>query len=229
MKNLTVISLGGSIIAPNGVDIEFLKNFYSKISEFLQENKERKIIIVCGGGAPARVYQDAYYKIAENIKDSEADWIGVKATHLNGRLVRAIFDSWCSEDLIIDPTENIEFKNQVLVAAGWKPGFSSDTDAVYLAQKFNGKLIVNLSNIDKVYSADPKTNPDAVPVDHFSWKDFIDMVGTKWTPGANTPFDPIASQIARDNKMKVICSDGRNIQNTLNILNGQAFEGTLIE
>jgi len=229
MTNLTVISLGGSIIAPDGVDIEFLKNFYNKISKFLTENKERKIIIVCGGGSPARVYQNAYYKIVDQIKDSEADWIGVKATHLNGRLVRAIFDSWCFEDLVTNPNEANEFKGQVMVAAGWKPGFSSDTDAVYLAKKFDGKLVINLSNIDKVYSADPKTNPEAVPVDHFTWEDFIKMVGTKWTPGANTPFDPIASQIARDNGMKVICADGRNIENTLKILNSQSFEGTLIE
>ena len=54
------------------------------------------------------------------------------------------------------------------------------------------------------------------------------MVGDEWVPGKNAPFDPIASRLAQDAGIKVICADGRNTQNTLAILNGEDFEGTVI-
>ena len=54
------------------------------------------------------------------------------------------------------------------------------------------------------------------------------MVGETWTPGKNTPFDPIASQIARKEGMSVICMDGRNIENLMAMLSDMPFEGTTI-
>lgn len=226
--NLTVLSVGGSIIAPDKVDYEFLKKFYSAIKNYLEEDKERKLIFVTGGGAPARIYQEAYRNVTENADASLQDWLGIKATHLNGTLLRAIFSEYTKDELVTDPTENIPFEGRVLVAAGWKPGFSTDTDAVYLARKFGGKLVINLSNIAKVYTDDPRKNPDAKPIDSISWKDFRAMVGDEWVPGKNTPFDPIASKLAEEDKMKVICADGRNIENLLAILNGKEFFGTTI-
>lgn len=225
---LAVLSLGGSIIAPDGVDSEFLKGFYEAIRRYLDDDKERKLILVCGGGAPARVYQGALRKVRPSSEAETQDWLGIRATHLNGSLVRAIFEDYCSDELVTDPGAPIGFKGQILVAAGWKPGFSTDTDAVYLAKRFKGKLIVNLSNIAKVYTDDPRKNPEAKPLDEISWPDFIKMVGTEWVPGKNTPFDPVATSIASKEGMKVICADGRNIENTINILTGNPYIGTTI-
>lgn len=225
---LTILSLGGSIIAPDKVDFPFLKKFNEALRAYLAEDSERKIILVCGGGAPARIYQEAYREVVQSPSASDQDWIGIKATHLNGQLLRAIFSDLCPDELVTNPTADIGFGGQVLVAAGWKPGFSTDTDAVYLAEKFNGRLIVNLSNIAKVYTDDPKKNPDARPLDSISWEAFRKMVGDAWTPGKNTPFDPIASKRASELGMKVICADGRNIENTMAILRRRDFFGTVI-
>ncbi|MGD1817057.1 MAG: UMP kinase [Pleomorphochaeta sp.] len=228
MSNLAVLSLGGSIIAPDKVDIDFLSKFNKAIREYLKENKENKLILVCGGGAPARVYQSAYREIVNDTNNDIQDWIGIKATHLNAQLVYSIFSDLCSDEVITNPSADIKFTNQVLVAAGWKPGFSTDTDAVFLSKRFGGKLIVNLSNIAKVYTADPKLDKDAKPIDSINWEDFRKMVGNEWVPGKNCPFDPIASKGAQEDSMKVICADGRNIENTLNILRGKEFYGTTI-
>lgn len=228
MNKLAVLSLGGSIIAPDKVDYTFLKQLNENLRKYLKEDKTRKIILVCGGGAPARVYQEALRNIVDNADSEEQDWLGIRATHLNGQLLKAMFSDLCTDNLITDPTGHINFKGQVLVAAGWKPGFSTDNDAVILSERFGGKLIINLSNIAKVYTDDPKKNPDAKPLDTISWDEFKAMVGSTWTPGKNTPFDPIASKRASDMKMKVVCADGRNIENTMAILRGEAFVGTVI-
>lgn len=225
---LSVLSLGGSIIAPQQPDTTFLKAFRAAVIKYLEEDKERKLILVCGGGAPARAYQGALREVCPNSDPYTQDTLGIKATHLNGSLVKAIFSDVCLDDLVTDPTQDINFTGRILVAAGWKPGFSTDTDAVYLAKKFGGKLIINLSNIAKVYTDDPKKDPNAKPIDNISWDDFIKMVGTEWIPGKNTPFDPIASGLAKEAGLKVVCADGRNIENTINILKGLEYTGTTI-
>ena len=85
--SVTVISLGGSIIAPDSVDIDFLKAFSKELRAYLKEDASRKVILVCGGGAPARIYQQAAKAVAPGIDSSYLDWIGIRATHLNGQLV----------------------------------------------------------------------------------------------------------------------------------------------
>ena len=226
--DLTVLSVGGSIIAPEKVDSVFLKAFREAIVKYLEENKEAKLILVCGGGAPARLYQEAYRAVRGDEDTGAQDWLGIKATHLNGEIMRAVFSDYTSDEVVTDPTADIGFEGRILVAAGWKPGFSTDTDAVYLARRFGGKKVVNLSNIKKVYTDDPRKNPDAKPLDSISWKDFRKMVGYEWKPGLNAPFDPVASGIAEEEGMCVICADGRDIENTMNILKNQKFQGTII-
>nr|QQK86903.1 uridylate kinase [Treponema denticola]QQK86904.1 uridylate kinase [Treponema denticola]QQK86905.1 uridylate kinase [Treponema denticola]QQK86906.1 uridylate kinase [Treponema denticola] len=229
---VTVLSVGGSIVAPDKPDFDFLDKFSKTIRNWLSQDSSRKIIMVIGGGAPARDYQNAYRKVCDlrkaPAKNDEADWIGIMATRLNAQLVKAVFEDLCPNPVIYDPTTVDMFGGQILVAAGWKPGFSTDNDAVVLAEMFSGNLVVNLSNIAKVYTDDPKENPEARPIDSISWKDFIKIVGTEWVPGKNTPFDPIASQRAQKAGIKVICAAGKDIENLENILNGKDFKGTVI-
>lgn len=228
-----VLSVGGSIIVPDKPDTEFLGNFISMVKEWLDEDKSRRLILVAGGGAPARVYQTAYNEVAAKTgmtaDANAADWIGIMATRINAQLLKASFGDYCKNDVVYNPTaEDITFDGQILVAAGWKPGFSTDTDAVYLGEKFDAKTVVNLSNIEKVYTDDPRKNPDAKPLDTISWADFRKMVGDEWTPGKNCPFDPIASKKAESLEMKVICAGGKNIPNIKAILNDEDYIGTTI-
>lgn len=227
-----VLSVGGSIIVPENPDTEFLTNFVNMVTEWLNADKSRKLILVAGGGAPARVYQNAYKDVAGktgvNAQSDAADWIGIMATRINAQLLKACFGDFCKSDVVYDPTKDIEFEGQILVAAGWKPGFSTDNDAVLLGEKFNAETIVNLSNIEKVYTDDPRKNPDAKPLDTISWADFRKMVGDEWVPGKNCPFDPIASKKAESLGMQVICAGGKNIPNIKAILNDEEYIGTTI-
>ena len=80
MSNLTVISLGGSIIVPDEVDISFLTQFNTALRSYLAEDKSRKVILVCGGGAPARLYQQALKAVVPDVDEEELDWLGIRAT-----------------------------------------------------------------------------------------------------------------------------------------------------
>jgi len=227
---VTVISLGGSIVAPSNVDAEFLKNFVNLIRSFIEEDVNRRFIFVVGGGGPARSYQNAYREITQGdkFKDDDADWIGIMATRLNAQLIKAVMGEWCNQEVVTNPGEVAPLTGHVLVAAGWKPGFSTDYDAVLLAERFGADMLINLSNIEKVYTADPKIDPNAKPIDKITWVDFRAMVGDEWVPGKNVPFDPIASRHAQKIGLKVICAAGKNLENLKNILNNNDFTGTMI-
>jgi len=147
---------------------------------------------------------------------------------MNAQLVRAVMAQWCSQDVVTDPTRAEPIAGKVLVAAGWKPGFSSDNDAVLLAERFNSKMVINLSNIEKVYTADPKKDPSARPLDRISWEDFRAMVGDEWVPGKNVPFDPVASRHAQGIGIQVICAAGKDLENLKKIISGGDFTGTTI-
>jgi uridylate kinase len=222
------MSLGGSIVAPDGVDIPFLREFYSLIGDFINSDKNRRFILVVGGGGPARAWQNAYREISANAIDEDADWIGVMATRLNAQLVKAIMGGWCKEPVITDPSQAGPFTGRVLVAAGWKPGFSSDYDAVLLAEKFGAETVINLSNIKQVYTDDPKKNPGAKPLDAISWDDFKALVGDEWTPGKNVPFDPVATRHAAKIGLNVICAAGKDLPNLRLLLEDKPFIGTTI-
>lgn len=228
----TVLSLGGSIVAPEGPDPAFLAQFMALVREHLAVSEERRLILVVGGGGPARSWQRAYRDVVDaggGAGGSDAqDWIGIMATRLNAQLVKALLGELCPQDVVTDPTSLSLFMGRVLVAAGWKPGFSTDFDAVMLAERFGAKRVLNLSNIAKVYTDDPRVNPAATPIDSISWADFRAIVGEEWSPGKNTPFDPVASRKASELGLEVICAAGRDLGNLRKILEGESFVGTTI-
>ena len=112
-----VISLGGSIIAPDKVDSNFLLAFRAAILEYLETNSDTRLILVCGGGAPAREYQRAYRAVIPEADSYDLDWIGIAATRLNAELLKHLFRDYCLEQVITDPTAISVFPGRVLVAA----------------------------------------------------------------------------------------------------------------
>jgi len=224
-KETIVISLGGSLIAPDKPDSEFLSKFKQFVETNLNHNK--KFILICGGGKTCRYYQEAAQKVS-NINHDNLDWIGIYATKINAILVKSIFSDVAHENIIDNPTKEITFDEQILVASGWKPGFSSDFDAVLLAEKFNAKKIINLSNIDYAYDKDPRKFEDAKPIHEISWQDFLKLIPSEWKPGLNSPFDPVASRKAQELNIEVAILNGKNIENLQNYIENKEFVGTKI-
>jgi len=222
-----IISVGGSLVVPSeGIDHAFLKEFKKLVSK--QIKKGWRFVIVVGGGSTARQYQEAARKAGKLTRD-DLDWLGIHSTRLNGHLMRTVLRDVAHPVMIKDPTcELKKWKQPVLVAAGWKPGWSTDYVATRLAKRLKAKIVVNLSNIDYVYTKDPRTNPDAERICEISWKDFRKMVGNEWDPGMNVPFDPVASRLAHQSGIMVAVLNGKNLKNVDDLLNGKSFQGTMI-
>ncbi len=157
-------------------------------------------------------------------------WIGweFSSTRLNAQLVRLMFGKLAHGGIVEDPNIKLSFKEKILVAGGWMPGRSTDDDAVRLAKIYGAGTVINLSNIDYVYTKDPRKFKDAKLIKDISWKDFRKIVGNKWDPGKNLPFDPTAAKLAEQLKLKVIIANGKNLGNLKNILEGKNFKGTTV-
>lgn len=225
-KKTYVISLGGSLIVPNEVDYKFIRKFRELILKKVKAGS--RFIIVCGGGGLNRKYNEAGKKVRK-LNDNELDWIGIYATRYNAEFVRILFGDLAHNEIIIDPYKKIITKKPIIIGAGYKPGWSTDYDAVYLAKTYGAQKIANLSNIDYAYDKDPKKYKDAVPIKNINWKDFRKIVGNKWEPRMNKPFDPIASREAEKLGLEVVILNGKKLNNFENYLNGEKFKGTMIE
>ncbi len=225
-----VVKLGGSLIVPNGgLDTEYIKKFCAFIRRQVAE-KKRRFFILIGGGELSRHYRDAGAEITgHELPVEDLDWLGIHATRLNAHLFRTIFRD-LAYPVIIKEYEFIQKPDKpIVIAAGWKPGWSTDYDAVILAQDYNIKSIIKMSNTDHVYDKDPKTSKDAVPLDRTLWSEYRAMVGDKWVPGQHAPFDPVAAKLASDLGTKVLYLDGRDLENVEKAINGEKFVGTIIE
>lgn len=221
-KETFVLSLGGSIICPNTVDVGFLRNF----RKLILENKGKRFIITCGGGKLARNYI-SYANVINKLHSVDNDEVGIMATRLNAELVRGIFSDYAHKKVVYDPDERVKFDN-ILITAGNKPGTSSDFDAVLLAGTYGAKEVINLTNVDYVYDKDPKKYGGAKPFRELTWGEFRKLVGGQWKAGMNSPFDPIASKAAEKEGLKVVVLNGRNLKNFDAYLKGKPFKGTII-
>jgi uridylate kinase len=223
--NRYIISLGGSLIVPGEIDTKFLQNFRTIIESRIRAGE--KFLIITGGGKTARRYQQAAKSVGD-LDPDDLDWLGIHSTRLNGHLMRTIFRKHAHQRIITNPKQLEPGEEPVMIAAGYRPGWSTDYVAILLAKKYGAKVVVNLSNIDFVFDKDPKKHKDARPIKNISWQDFRKIVGDKWDPGLNLPFDPVASKLAQKLKLKVIVMNGGKLENLKNFLSGKKFQGTVI-
>ncbi|PIY93385.1 MAG: UMP kinase [Candidatus Magasanikbacteria bacterium CG_4_10_14_0_8_um_filter_32_14] len=227
-NNIKIISVGGSIIIPKtGFDTNFLKKFRQLILS--EVAKGQKFVLIIGGGNTARMYQSALREIVK-LKDIELDWMGIGATIINANFVRLMFGEFAYKEVVTNPTKKVKTNRPIIVVAGYKPGCSTDYDAVLLAKAYGAKEIFNLSNIEYVYDKDPREFIDAKKVENIDWETFRkEIVGDIWKPGKSAPFDPVASKLAEKMKLKVSILQGTNLLEVKKALEGKKFKGSVIE
>jgi len=220
-----VVSVGGSLIVPDGIDTDFLTRFKTLILE--KVHRGFTFSIIAGGGKTARRYQDAANQVTP-LSRQDLDWIGIHATRLNAQLLRNIFVGYAHPQVVKNPTIDVDAEEPIIIAAGWQPGCSTDYDAVLMAKNQGATRLVNLSNIDYVYGADPRKNPDAKKIEKIAWADFRKLIPEEWDPGLSSPFDPVAAKEAEAIGLEVAVINGAKLEEFSNYLDGKPFVGTVI-
>lgn len=226
MKRVIVLSLGGSLIIPDEIDVSYLKKFREVIR---RNSRKYKFIIVCGGGSVARKYIYALREIGINeILQSMA---GISATRTNARFMSYFFNQnpWKG---IPQRMEEIHgyLKKQDIVFCGaleYKPNQTSDSTSAQIAGHFKTNFI-NLTNVSGLYDKNPKKFKNAKFIPEISWKEFDRLANKmKYKPGQHFVLDQTASKIIMKNKITTYII-GQNAKQLDNLLNGRKFKGTKI-
>jgi len=227
-KSVIVLSLGGSLIIPNDIDVKFLEQFRKVI---IKNSNKYKFVIVCGGGSTAREYIEGLSKLKSNKKEFHQGLLGIASTRLNARFMTYFFGIDANKGI---PHDMKEVKNMLRVydvvfcgALRYAKNETSDGTSAKLANFFNTTFI-NLTDIKGLYNKNPKIFKNAKFISTISWKKFQEMASRiSFKPGQHFVLDQEASKIILKNKIKAYIL-GRNMKNLDNFLNNKKFIGTRI-
>jgi uridylate kinase len=226
----TIISVGGSLIVPDEIDTDFLCTLKEVLLRRISNGD--RFVIIAGGGKTSRRYQIAANAVT-TLSNADLDWLGIHGTRLNAHLLRSIFVDVAHPVIVENPKKvHSDAENApepIIVAAGWKPGWSTDYVATCIAAETKSRRLVNLSNIDFVYDKDPRAFNGAKPIEKTTWDEFRKLLPVDWNPGLSSPFDPIAACKAQELAMEVAVINGRRLEEMENYLLGRNFIGTLIQ
>jgi uridylate kinase len=227
MKKVIVLSLGGSLIIPDKINVAFLKKFKKTV---LRNTRNHKFIIVCGGGSLARKYISALKE--EGLNEKLQSMSGISATRTNARFMSYFFG--------IDPklgiphtmeTLNKDIGRQDVVFCGaleYKPEQTSDSTAAGIATHFK-TIFINLTDVKGLYDKNPLENKNAKFIPKISWSQLWKMANSmKYKPGQHFVIDQTASKIILKHKVPTYIL-GKDMKQLEAVLRGKKFIGTLIK
>lgn len=189
-----------------GHDPEAIKKICNQIINAHKLGSE--ICVVVGGGNIFRGVSQA----ASGMERASADYMGMLATCINGlalqdalekkgiatRMQSAIqMNNICEPYIKRRATRHLEKKRIVIFAAGTgNPFFTTDTAAVLRAIEMGCDAILKGTQVDGVYSADPKIDKTAT---HYERIKYIDVIKQDLRV-----MDQTAITLAKDNKLPIV-------------------------
>lgn len=225
-KRVIIISLGGSLIVPENVDVKFLQNFEKVIKK---HTKRYKFVVVTGGGTVARKYINA---LKENkSSDYLQSLVGIASTRLNARFMSYIFDKDPEWGIPHDMkhVKALLVKNNVVFcgALRYAPNQTSDSTAAKLANYLDADFI-NLTNVKGLYDKNPMAFKSAKFISEISREDLYKMImKLKYSPGLHAPVDQTAVKVIKKNKINLYIL-GKDLKQLDNLLNQKRFIGTKV-
>ena len=230
-KRVLIKISGEALAADRHTGFDFA--FVSRVCEAVKAVADAgvQVGIVIGGGNFWRGVKDG----AGKVERVSADRMGMLATCMNCLAVCDVFRQLGAKARVLtavdiqgvgeryDTRKALEYleNGEIVLFAGGTgmPFFSTDTGAVLRAAEIHADAILLAKNIDGVYSADPRKDPDAVRFDRISYDEVLAK--------RLQVMDSTATAIAMDNSIPVLvfALSGENI---LRALDGEAV-GTLVQ
>jgi uridylate kinase len=214
---------------PYGIDVGVVQRLAGEIKEAASAGVE--VAVVVGGGNIFRGLAGA----ARGMDRATADYMGMLATVMNAlalqngleqagveaRVLSAIpMPTVCESFVHSKALHHLESKRVVIFAAGTgNPFFTTDTTAALRGIEMKCEVLAKATQVDGVYSADPKTDRSAVRYDRLNYGEVLAR-DLKVMDGA-------AIALARDNDLPVIVFSMEESGNFLKALRGEAV-ATLI-
>lgn len=213
-----------------GVDAEVVESLAKQIKDVHSQGVG--ICIVVGGGNIFRGAKEA----SQNLSRSVADQIGMLATVMNGlflsealkkigvdvRLLSGLgVDKVCEPYIYGKAISYIE-RGRVLIFAGGtgNPYFTTDTGAALRAVEMHCDVILKATQVDGVYTADPKKDVQAKKYDEISYDEVINK--------QLKVMDLTAVSLAKENKIPMVVFEQKGSDSIMNAVCGKG-EFTIVK
>ncbi len=215
-----VVSLGGSLITTDDVSsLQQLGDLLARAAGDLE------LSVVTGGGATARRYITAGRALGA--PEATLDDLGIAATRLNAILIAAAMDIRSDIPCSVEAAAAM---SPPVVMGGTEPGHSTDAVGARLARQVDAARFIVATNVDGVYSEDPKRNPDAARYDSVSIAELRRMTPDGWSEaGTSAPIDGVACRVIEEASIDTAVVNGTNLSALENAIYGRSFYGTRIE
>lgn len=216
--------------ADYGIQPEVISSFAEEIAELSAQGIELGIVI--GGG---NIFRGAGLA-AKGMDRVSGDHMGMLATVMNAlalqdaleqhgtfcRVMSAIrINEVCEDYLRRRAVRHLEKGRVVIFAAGTgSPFFTTDTAASLRAVEIGADLMLKATQVDGVYSADPKTNPDAVRYTELTYDEVIN--------NRLAVMDTTAVVMCQEQKMPLRVFDVHKTGNLTKLIYGEDI-GTLVK
>jgi uridylate kinase len=190
-----------------GLDFAKVRQVCATIKEVADMGVQVGLVI--GGGNFWRGVKNGSGKMQR----SHADAMGMLATVMNAIAVADALEQLGLDARVLTAVEMHKFAEYftrdtanrylnegkvVIFAAGTgNPYFSTDTGAVLRGVEIEADAVLMAKNVDAIYSADPKKDPNAIRYTHLTYAQVLEQ-GLKAT-------DVTAMALAMDNNMPMVC------------------------
>ena len=215
-----------------GIDAATANTIAAEIAS-VRDRTGVEMAVVVGGGNIWRGEQHA----GAGMDRAQADYMGMLATLINAlalqdalerldqptRVQTAIHMAQIAEPYIRRRAiRHLEKGRVVIFGAGTgNPFFTTDTAAALRAVEVEAEALLKgtHSGTDGIYTADPRTDPDAVKLDKIS---YIDLVS-----GGIRAMDATAATLCMENNLPIVMFDLMQAGNVLSIIEGLPI-GTIV-
>ncbi len=220
-----VIRIGGSVIAspPKAETIQR----YADLLKSMRKQRHQLVVVV-GGGSIAR----DFITLAKDLGLSEPDQdeVAISVSRLFAQLLALTLDGLSSTILpkSVDKAVELFRSDKVVVMGGVKPGMTTDAVAAMIAERVGADLLVKASDVDGVYTKDPKRHSDAEKIDRLDFSDLGSLFELdKHEAGIHQILDPEAVRILQKSRIRIVVVNGFRPENILLAVKGETV-GTVI-
>ena len=221
-----IVRVGGSVVG-SPLSTSMIRRYVTLLKDF--KNQGHEVAAVVGGGSLAR----EFIKVAAGLGLEEArrDWAAIHVSRLFAQLfVLGLGDAGCGTvPTSLDEAEACMKRGKIVVLGGLRPGMTTDTVAALVAERVGADLLVKGSNVDGIYTKDPRKYSDAEKLDKIRFEELTHLFDEKrHKAGINQVIDPEAVRILSRIRLRTIVVDGYDTANLVFAVEGRQI-GTVIE
>ena len=221
-----VVKIGGHLISTkDGINIDLFKRYSRLFSEIYDGGRW---CIVVGGGEEARRYVKAARSLGVN--ESICDLIAVKVTRINALLLASLLGKRAIQKIPESLEELIQYssRGRIVVMGGLQPGQSTIAVSALAAEAINADKLIVATDVDGIYTDDPKLNPDARLLEEVTLSQLMEIVEkTSHKAGEYKLIDMVAYKVLSRSHIQTIYLNGIDPENVRRAIMGERV-GTLI-